>query len=165
MLWICRLVPSASWARNDQLQNRALAAASSVKCNTFGPGHCGRATDTSRFGLNRFNNNLAHQPSHVNCTGSGSSAMAGTRHENGEGEELRPAGPSAALTSPLSPSRPPLEAPSAVDTLSTPGAPSPPAKPPLKYTVDADHIRDFPGKKQQPSDLWFRDPFEHCLGV
>ena len=34
MLWIRRLVPSASWARNDQLQNRALAAASSVKCNT-----------------------------------------------------------------------------------------------------------------------------------
>ena len=22
---------------------------------SFGPGHCGRATDTSRFGLNRFN--------------------------------------------------------------------------------------------------------------
>ena len=84
--------------------------------------------------------------------------MAGARHENGEGEELRPVDPSTALTSPLSPSRPPLEAPSAVDTLSTPGAPSPPAKPPLKYTVDADHIRDFPGKNSNPQTSGFGIP-------
>ena len=109
--------------------------------------------------------------------GSGSSATAGARLEKREGVELRLVDPSAALTSPglhggrrschpqrvpgeneLTPSSPLLEGPSAVDALSVQKVPSPPARPPLKYAVDADSPEP-PGKIAKPSDLWFRDPF------